>query len=392
MSRSFTAVAATTVLFLAASAAPSPLYVVYQELWGFTPTVLTAVFAIYVVGLLGSLLVVGALSDHVGRRPVLGAAIALEIVALVLFLVAGDVAVLTVARFLQGVATGAAMTTLGAALVDHDSRGVAGVVNSVSPAAGLAVGALGSGALVEFGPAPTRLVYVVLLAGMVVAAIAVARMPETSGGRPGALASLRPRVGIPARLRSQVVPVVPVMVAGWALGGLYLSLGPSAVAELFGLRNHLVGGFVVTLLCGTGAVSSFLLRRRSAPSLLAPAAALLGLGTVITLVGALTGLVALAVAGTLVAGVGFGAAGLATLGTFGRIAAPHERGALFAVAFVISYLAFSVPAVAAGFASTAAGLRVTFEVYAGVIVALTVVALALRLVSVRRRAPEPVDA
>src|SRR5215212_5532462 len=117
-SRVFAAVGAIVVLFLAASSAPSPLYVVYQQQWGFTAWVLTAVFAIYVVGLLGSLLVVGALSDHLGRRPVLAAAILLEIVALVLFLVAGDVVALAAARLLQGIATGAAITTLGAALVD----------------------------------------------------------------------------------------------------------------------------------------------------------------------------------------------------------------------------------------------------------------------------------
>src|SRR5689334_19350805 len=104
--RTFTAVAAISVLFLAASSAPSPLYVVYQQQWGFSAWVLTAVFAVYVAGLLGSLLVVGALSDHLGRRPVLAAAILLEIVALVLFLVAGDVVALGAARLLQGVATG----------------------------------------------------------------------------------------------------------------------------------------------------------------------------------------------------------------------------------------------------------------------------------------------
>jgi MFS family permease len=110
-SRVFVAVAAIVVLFLAASSAPSPLYVVYQQQWGFTATVLTVVFAIYVAGLLGSLLVVGALSDHLGRRPVLAASILLEIVALVLFLVAGDVVALAAARLVQGIATGAAITT-----------------------------------------------------------------------------------------------------------------------------------------------------------------------------------------------------------------------------------------------------------------------------------------
>ena len=87
----FAAIAAIFVTFSAASAAPSPLYVVYQHLWGFSATTLTVVFAVYVAGLIGALLMLGALSDHIGRRPVLAAAIALEAVSLVLFLTAGDV-------------------------------------------------------------------------------------------------------------------------------------------------------------------------------------------------------------------------------------------------------------------------------------------------------------
>ena len=97
-SRAFWAMAAIAVTFPAISAVPSPLYSLYQDLWGFSDTVLTEVFAIYVVALLVSLLVFGALSDHVGRRPVLLGAILLEAVSLVLFLVAGGVATLAVAR------------------------------------------------------------------------------------------------------------------------------------------------------------------------------------------------------------------------------------------------------------------------------------------------------
>lgn len=118
----FGATSAILVLFAAASSAPSPLYVVYQEQWRFSPTTLTIVFAVYVVGLLGSLLVLGALSDHIGRRPVLAAAIGLEAVALALFIAAGDVTALAIARVAQGVATGIAFTTLGATLMTSIRR------------------------------------------------------------------------------------------------------------------------------------------------------------------------------------------------------------------------------------------------------------------------------
>jgi len=114
----FAATGAILVLFAAAASAPTPLYVVYQREWGFSTTTLTVIFAVYVLGLIGSLLVLGGLSDHIGRRPVLAAAIALEGVAFVLFFIAGDVTVLLIARVVQGIATGAAFSTLGATLVD----------------------------------------------------------------------------------------------------------------------------------------------------------------------------------------------------------------------------------------------------------------------------------
>ena len=385
----FGAVTAITVTFMAASSAPSPLYVVYQQDWGFSAATLTVVFAVYVLGLLGSILVVGALSDHIGRRPVLAAAIALEALSLVLFLVAGGVPVLLVARLAQGIATGAAITTLGATLVDLDPPR-AGTVNGVATVGGLAVGAVGCGALVEYAPAPTQLVYALLLALMAAAALVVWRMPETSARRPGALGSLRPRLGLPARLRPDFLTILPTLVASWALGGLYLSLGPSVAVVLFGLHDHLVGGLVVTLLCGTGAVTAFALRNVAVARLLAAASALLAAGTLLTLGGVQVGSVGLAAAGTVVAGVGFGAAALGCFGTLARIAAPEERGELFAVAYTVSYLAFSIPAVAAGVASGLVGLRPTAEVYGLAVVLLGVAALVAQGVLAARRRAAPV--
>ena len=369
----FWAVAAIMALFMSASSAPTPLYVVYQRDWGFSNTTLT---------------VIGALSDHVGRRPVLAAALALEALALVLFVVAGDVAVLTVARVLQGIATGAAITTLGATLVDlnpPEAPGRAGVVNGVAPIGGLAFGAVASGALVEWAPAPRHLVYLILLAAMAASLLAVARLPESSPRRPGARASLVPRVGIPQHVRADLLALVPIFVASWALGGLYLSLGPSVAASIFGLQSHFEGGLMVALLSGTGAVTAFCLRRSGSRRLLPWGAGLLALGMVVTLIALEATSVALAIAGTLVAGVGFGAASLACFGTLARLARPGERGELFAVAYTISYVAFSVPAVAAGFASTSIGLHRTSVIYGAAVVALSLAALgAQRVVDARR--------
>ncbi|MCU1605661.1 MAG: Major Facilitator Superfamily transporter, partial [Modestobacter sp.] len=94
----FWSVALLLVLVLAASGVPSPLYRVYQAEFGFSSGVLTLIFGIYAVALLLALLIVGELSDHIGRRPVLAGALVVQAAAMVLFLVADGVGWLLAAR------------------------------------------------------------------------------------------------------------------------------------------------------------------------------------------------------------------------------------------------------------------------------------------------------
>src|SRR6202049_4436286 len=109
--------ASITVVFLAASSAPTPLYATYQKAWGFSALTTTVVFGAYALAFLCALLIVGRLSDHVGRRPVLLAGIAGQIVALVVFIEAHRVATLLIARVVQGLATGAAIGAVGAGML-----------------------------------------------------------------------------------------------------------------------------------------------------------------------------------------------------------------------------------------------------------------------------------
>lgn len=186
----------------------------------------------------------------------------------------------------------------------------------------------------------------------------------------------RPRLGIPVPLRPDVYALIPIIVASWALGGLYLSLGPSVAVTIFGLSSHLIGGLVVTLLSGTAALTAFALRRLPTSSLLDLSAVLLSVGVALTLAAVETHAVGLGVIGTVIAGAGFGASGLGSFGTLARIAGPGERSELLAAALVIAYLAFSLPAVAAGLATTSVGLRPTTAVYSLCVVALSLLALA----------------
>lgn len=389
----FWLVGTTVVALLAASSAPSPLYPIYQQEFGFSSIELTTIFAVYVLALLVSLLTVGRLSDFVGRRPVLAAALGVQALAMVAFLVADGSGWLLVARVVQGLATGAAVGVLGAYLLDlqpPDGSRLGSLVNSVGPGIGLGVGALGTGLLVQYGPHPTRLVFAVLLStfGVLVAATAV--LPETVQRVPGAVAALRPRVAVPAPARRAFLAAVPSMVATWALGGLMLSIGGSVIRSVFGQSNSAVVGLVLGIFAGAGAVTGVLLTSWPVPRIerYGTVALVLGVGMFLTAL-ALSSLTLFVIA-SVVAGSGFGAGFLGALRSLTQLVQPHERAGLLSAVYVVSYLAFSIPALAAGLLITRIGLRDTALWYGGFAAAAAAASLAIGLLAARTPTPAAV--
>jgi MFS family permease len=239
--------AVTLILFLAAASVPTPLYRLYQREWGFSPLMLTVIFAVYALALLAALLIFGSLSDRAGRRPVILAALTLEGVALVLFLTARGIEWLVFARLIQGFATGLATTSLGAAMLDIDRQGGA-LTNALATIAGTAFGAVGSGLLAQYAPAPLHLGYVLLFALVVVQAIRTAHAPETITTRSLQRWSFKPRVAVPARARVAFLAMTPINVALWALSGFYLALMPSLLVTITDPAAAWLGGLAVAAL------------------------------------------------------------------------------------------------------------------------------------------------
>lgn len=375
----FSLVAVALFLLMFAASAPSPLYVVYQRMWGFTPATLTAVFAVYVLGLLVMLVSAGALSDYVGRKPVLVSAIVAEAGSMLLFVLAEDVGWLYAARILQGLATGAATGAISAALIDLERKpGTGALVNSATPTAGLAVGALGVGLLVQFAPAPTKLVYILLLVAFLGTAIALLFIPEPVTRRPGALRSLRPQLGVPPGKLRAFLTVLPSLVVPWTLGGLYLSLGRSLVVDILGIDNPVAGGLVVFLLTGTGAAASVLVRNWQPQAAMTVGASALAVGVAAVLVALAVAFAPLFFAATVLGGFGFGATFLGAFRTATALAPPGGRAALVATIYTACYLSFSLPSLAAGLAATHVGLPVTTTWYGLMVITLAIVAIVAR--------------
>jgi MFS family permease len=336
------------VSMLAASAAPTPLYAIYQREWGFTPITTTIVFGIYAVAVLVSLLFAGRLSDYAGRRPVLLGALGGQLVSLVVYATAAGVPELTAARVIQGLSTGAALGAIGAGLLDV-SRERGALANSLSPGIGTGSGALLSALFIQFLPAPTRLVYLVLAGVMVLQVAGVVLLRETVTTSRVPASALVPDVKLPRAVRGPVLAAAPVMFAVWAMVGLYGALGPSLVQALTGSSSIVLGGASLTMLTVTAVASVYLLRNRPAGTVMMAGVAGLVAGVALTLAALETGSSALFFAGLAVSGVGFGAGFQGGIRTVVPVAAPHERAGVLSLLFVVSYLGMGVPAVAAGF-------------------------------------------
>jgi hypothetical protein len=193
-------------------------------------------------------------------------------------------------------------------------------------------------------------------------------------------------VAVPRQARATFVLALPCLIAVWMISGFYLSLGPLLAAQVLRSPDLLWGGLVIFLLAGTGAAASVVFRGLSGPAAMLAGCLALIAGAAVTFTAIEATSAAAFLAGTTVAGVGFGTAMLGAFRTISALAAPGQRAGLVAAYFIVSYLAFSIPVVVAGLATTHVGLHRTALVYCAAIAALAALA-AVSLVFRRRSAP-----
>jgi MFS family permease len=386
--------ASIVVTLLAASSAPTPLYAVYQREWGFSPITTTVVFGVYALMVLVALLIFGKISDHVGRRPMLLVGLAGQVIAMVVFANAGSVALLMTGRVVQGVSTGAALGAIGAGLLDID-RAKGALANSFAPPIGTATGALVSGLVVRYLPAPTHFVYYALLAIFVVQALGVLVLRETVTRKPGALASMVPEIKLPKATRGAVAVAVPVLFSVWALAGFYGSLGPALIDGLAHSDSVVYGGLPLFVLALPAALSVPLLRQVASRTVMVVgvAALIVGVGLTVLAIGSGgggTGPETLFLIGSAVAGFGFGAGFQGGIRLVVPLAEPHERAGVLSLLYVVSYLGMGLPAVIGGVLVVhGGGLLDTAREYSAAVVVLAAGALAALLLG--RRTPQAVQ-
>jgi MFS family permease len=360
---------------LFASATPSPLYETYARLWGFSSVTLTLIYGTYALGVLAALLLAGRASDIAGRRPVLAIALGALLASTVLYMLADSVAWLFAARAVQGLATGLALGTASAGLIDfhptQDAERV-GLTNGVMSAGGLALGALVSSAAVQLLPAPRVIPYVVVFVLFAVTLLGVAVMPEPVAS-PARLRLTPQRPRVPAPVRQTFAVAALAVVAAYSIGGLFFALGPQLAAHVFHTGNHLVSGTMLALLAGTGALAQLAYGRRAAWLGASAGAVTLAVGVSLIALSAAEDSAGLLIAGSIVGGAGFGVAFLCSLRALSAAIPPAHRASVMSAFFIAAYAALSVPAVIAGFAVKPLGLQDTFAILGAAVAALALV-------------------
>jgi MFS family permease len=370
--RAFGLVAFAFAVTMVGTTLPTPLYPIYERTIGFSGLVVTVVFAAYAAGVIAALLLLGRLSDEVGRRPVLLAGLGLSAASAVLFLAAGDLAALLAGRVLSGLSAGIFTGTATAALLDLAPSGDAGRATLVATAAnmgGLGCGPLLAGLLAQYAPLPVRLCFVVDLALVALAGAGLLVVPETVDVRPGARLRLQGLL-VPPGGRATFVRAASAAFAGFAVLGLFTAVAPAFLGQVLGLPDHALTGAVVFAVFASSLAGQLALERLSAARALPTGCLLLVAGMGVLGAALDLHLLGLLVAGGVLAGFGQGLSFRAGLALVNATAAADERGAVASSYFVVAYVAISVPVVGVGLLAQATSLQSAGLVFCGLVAAL----------------------
>ncbi|MDQ1697561.1 MAG: hypothetical protein QOJ03_2914 [Frankiaceae bacterium] len=368
---------------------PTPLYPEYEARFGFGALTVTIVFATYAVGVLAALLVFGRASDTIGRRPTLLAGLASAAASTIVFLLvaqihSGGLALLLVGRLLSGLSAGIFTGTATAALADfaggdHPLR--ASLTAAVANIGGLGLGPLTAGALAKYVANPLTTPFLLHLALLIPAAVAIGLMPEPVEVRKPRRLSVQ-RLGVPPSLRAIFIQAGTAGFAGFAVLGFFTAVSPAALA-LLGHHDPFLTGLVVFAVFAASAAGQVVSIRPAVRTALLAGTAILIVGIALVGVGIGTKSFALLVAGGLVGGLGQGLSFRSALGSVTGASPPGQRAAVSSSFFAVCYVGISLPVVGVGAASDSYGLVHAAEVFAAIIAVLSLIALS----SLARSAP-----
>ena len=393
----FWAVAFAFTTAMAFTTVPTPLWSLYAQRDHLSSLTVTLVFAAYAVAVALSLFLAGHLSDSHGRRRVLAPALALNIIAGVVFVTWPELPGLLLARVLSGLGIGAVtatatawLTELDAARRPNDSSTRSQAVAIAANLGGLGLGGLISGVLAQLAGSPLGLPFIVLLGALLIAEIGLFAAPETRGARMPRPRYRPQRLSAPPRARGRFLAAAIGAMIAFALFGLVTSLAPSFLEGTLHQPSHALAGGVSFAMFASAALAQTLSSSRRSPQLLASAvpALLVGVALLTLALWLPTPSFAVFLAGDVLAGVGAGLMFKGAIGTVSEISLPEHRAEALAGLFLAAYLGLAGPVIGLGALAQVASARVSLLVFSGLL-ALGIFAAGPALLDRRGRGPRP---
>lgn len=373
----FIAFAAVFIVAMMSSTIPTPLYPIYQEHLGFSQLTVTVIFAAYAVGVVGALIVAGAWSDQVGRRPILAAGLAFCAASALIFLLAESVEALLFGRLLSGISVGLFTGTATIALVELSPKGWrvhAPFVATAANMGGVGVGPLFAGINAEYLPWPLQLSYAIDFVLALLALLVVWRMPETVRISRSPSLRLRP-IGVPKDVRAAFIPASIAAFSAFMVTGLFTSVAPAMMIKVLHFPNYaLIGGVILSLFIAS-LYGQWLQRHLRESIRLGLGCVGLVAGTMLIGASALTASISLLLAGALVAGMGHGVTFGAGVRSVTDASPSDRRAEVASTFFIVGYIAVSVPVVGMGFGATLMGLRNAAIVFSCAVAVIGIAAL-----------------
>lgn len=334
----------------------SPLLSLYRTDQGLSQSDVTAMFSVYIVGLLPALLVAGRWSDRNGRRVLMRPVLILSLVSTVVMLLGPqDPLWLFLGRFLAGVASGAAFGA-GSAWVRELSvdapPGTGARRAAIALSGGFGLGGLVAGLIGEWAPAPMLSPYVPHL---VLGAVAlVAAWNAADPYVPPEQSEPAPLIPASAGTRRFLLGVAPW---AWLVFGC-ASMSFAVLADLLGGDAGLptaYAGVMVGVTLGSGVLIQPVIRRlaQTAPPSRPPIAGLLAAtvgmtaGAILVASTELPGRAFWLLPIAVLLGIGYGTLLVAGLVEVEMQAGPRDHAGLVAVFYVIAYIGMGTPYVMA---------------------------------------------
>lgn len=330
----------------AASSAPIPLLNTYLQTLDLTSGDLSMTAVAYFVGCVISLLMFARVSDHMGRRPVALVTLGLAVIGCIIYIYVQNASMLLAGRFVQGIASGLASSTITAYLADNapaSPKWISAAVISGAPVVGISAGAFGSGIIKEYNFGSLSLIYEIFIVLLAFCAMLIALGPETGTRTRGVITSMVPQISIPRNIHYLLPASISIFVGTWAIGGFYQAFSSTMAADLLNSDSAIVAAAVLASLLTPYAIGSWMSGHLKPDAAQRVGISSFFLSMVAILYSLKASIMIPFMVATVLAGISQGAAFTGSMRSLLDKTSPQDRAGLLSSIYLISYSGAAIP-------------------------------------------------